>query len=138
MAKPFITYALVRDTYGRGYRVLGVVSEARCILYGRWLDNDTVTNVSERAVILRYADAEQAKAAVDRVTAAWKAGTPAVENARIAEQQARDSRDAAMRAAAQPCEHPGKHRISDHNTTWCDLCRLPISGDMTRRYGGGL
>lgn len=135
MAKPFTDYALVRDTYGPGYRVLGVVSEARRILYGRWLDIDAVTNVAERNVVLRYPDAAQATAAIGRVTAAWKAGTPAVENARIAERQARDDRDAAMLRAAQPCLHPPRNIVSDRKTSWCDICHSAVDGDLTRGWG---
>lgn len=134
MAKPFLDYALVRDTYGRGYRVLGVVNEVRRILYGRWLDTDAVTNVAERDVILRYENADQAKAAIGRVTAAWKAGTPAVENARIAERQARDERDEAMLRAARPCLHPPRNIVSDRETSWCDICRSAVDGDMTRPH----
>lgn len=134
MAKPFTDYALVRDTFGRGYRVLGVVSEARRILYGRWLDTDAVTNVAERNVLLRYDSADQATAAIGRVTAAYKAGTPAVENARIAERQARDDRDAAMLKAAQPCIHPPRNILSGHHTSWCDICRSAVDGDLTRPY----
>ncbi len=102
MAKPFLDFALVKDTYGRGYRVLGVVSEARRILYGRWLDNDDVTNVAERNVILRYTDADQAKAAIGRVEATYKEWAPRVEEAARAERKVWADRDAAMLAAAQP------------------------------------
>jgi hypothetical protein len=102
MAKPFTDYALVRDTYGRGYCVLGVVNEARRILYGRWLDTDAVTNVAERNVVLRYASADQATAAINRVTATYKEWAPRVEEAARAERQVWADRDAAMLAAAQP------------------------------------
>lgn len=103
MAKPFTSYALTRDTYGP-YRVLGVVSEARRILYGRRLDGDAVTSVAERNVVLRYDNADQAKAAVSRVEATYRDWAPRIEAARRAEEKARSDRDAAVLAAARPLE----------------------------------
>lgn len=137
MAKPFITFALVRDTYGPGHRVLGVVNEVRRILYGRWLDTDAVTNVAERDVVLRYDHPKQAEAAAKRVEAAYRAATPAVENARIAERQARDEREAAVLRAAQPCLHPPRNIVSDNETAWCEVCETPVDGDLTRPFTGG-
>lgn len=81
MAKPFIGFALVDASYGQGYKVLGVVSEARRILYGRWLVGDAVTNVAERDVVLRYDTAEAAQAAIPRIDAARKEWAPKIREA---------------------------------------------------------
>lgn len=133
MAKPFIRYALV--LVRQLPRVLGVTSEARRILYGRWLDTDDVTNVSERDLLVRYDSAAPAEAAVMPVEHARREWDVKVSAARQALDKARASRKAAMLAAAQPCAHPGEHIISDQRTSWCDLCRLPVSGDLTQPYG---
>lgn len=103
MAKPIIGWALVRtSSYAARaeYAVLGVVSEARRILYGRWADDDTVTNVSERDAVLRYDSEEQARAAIAGVAQARAEHLPLIRAAEQAVHDAREAQKTAIRKAA--------------------------------------
>jgi len=133
MAKPFINYALVGNTYG-DYAIMGVTSEGGRQVHGRWLVDDAYTHVRAADVVLRYDTAENAKAARIRAEKARAEWAPKVQAARDAERHARDSQRAAILAAAQPCLHPPRHIVSDERTSWCDVCQSPVDGDLTRPY----
>jgi len=103
MAKPIIGWALVRTSayaFRADYAVLGIVSEARRILYGRWADNDAVTNVSERDVVLRYDTEEQARSAIAGVAKARADHAPRIRAAEQAAHDAREAQKVAIRKAA--------------------------------------
>jgi len=86
MAKEFIGYGLVSGWSGAGvgFRAIGITSVARRQVYGRFMDDDGITHVSERDLIYRFPEgtsAEQASEAASRYKASYDRLTPAVEAA---------------------------------------------------------
>ncbi len=104
MAKPIISWAVVRPVFPSGSRdveIIGVTSEAGRRIYGRDRDG-APTNRALRDVFHRYETEGEAEAARTRIATARAHWSPVIADA---EQKARDLRDrmqAAIRAAALP------------------------------------
>ena len=105
MPKKFIQFALIGNTYNRRYRILGVTTRKGRQTYGRWLDDDSSSHVSDRDVVHYFDSEAEATASIRRIEAAEEHHRPLIAAARTALTTAETNRRIAIKAAAVKKDH---------------------------------
>lgn len=100
MPKKFIQFALIGNTHNRHYRILGVTTRKGRQTYGRWLDDDSSSHVSDRDVVHFFDSEAGALAAIARIEAVEEHHRPQIAAARAALTAAENNRRIAIEAAA--------------------------------------